>query len=133
MSLRLVTDVVTVVVVSIIIVIGTVAQVLEWIDKFDKYPRVKMFVEAKILRVSLLIVAVLLLGTASTELYKVREALSNPPPRQAPPSPITFPNSVQQTSSGPGSPNVQGGVGDVDIDIDQSNSKPKVNRPHKKR
>jgi hypothetical protein len=126
------TNVVTVVLISIIVIIEIIAQVFDWSDRLEKHPRIKKFVEAKILRVSLLLAAVCILAPVWNDLDKIRKELNNPPPRQAPPLPITFTNSVVQTSNGSGSPNVNGVHGDVTLHVDQSGINHKVDKPRKK-
>jgi hypothetical protein len=71
----------------VIYVIVTTAS--EWLHGLEKYPTIKKFVEAKALRATLLIVAIILLFGVFQDIIAVREALNVPPPvPKAPPAPI---------------------------------------------
>lgn len=66
-----------------------VTMALEWRDRLEKHTTIKKFVEAKALRASLLIVAIILLFGVFQDINAVREALNVPPPSpKAPPGPI---------------------------------------------
>ena len=73
----------------ILVLFGVIGQVLEWVGKLDNHPFIKKFVEAKVLRVALLIVTLLLLSEVFIDLNEVREGLNHPPPAQKPPLPLT--------------------------------------------
>jgi len=80
---------ITLVVALLIVIIVVFGEILEWMDKLEKYPGLKKFAEAKVLRVSLLVVAILALGAVMNDLNGIRDSLKTPPPSPKAPRPLT--------------------------------------------
>jgi len=78
------------IVLVVYVIVATALGSLQWLEK---YPTIKKFVEAKALRATLLIVAIVLLFGVFQNINAVREALNVPPPSpKAPPAPIVVVN-----------------------------------------
>lgn len=88
--MNLLTVVIGAIVGTAIILLTLLAQVLEWRDRLEKYPTLKKIVEAKVLRVVLLVFAIGLLAGVLEEINQVREALDKPPAVQKPPLQISI-------------------------------------------
>jgi hypothetical protein len=73
----------------VLVIFVIIATALGWLEWLDKYPTIKKIVEAKALRATLLIVAIVLLFGVFEDINTVREALYVPPVTpKTPPAPI---------------------------------------------